>query len=133
MAGVVRIVRDWLEDQLGERITGTHDRPPPNLLQKMPLIVVSRIGGGDVDVNLSTPSLAIDLYGAGDDAASDLMDAVHNLLRYRLRNYRTAEGHVVTTVRTIGLPRPLPYDSRNQVFRYGGTYQVWLQTRQPAF
>lgn len=133
MAGVVRIVRDWLGDQLGNRITGTHDRPPSNLVSSMPLVVVTTFGGGDIDVNLSTPNLAVDLYAAGDDAASDLMDTIHALLRYRLRNYRTVEGHVVTTVRTLGLPRVLPYDSRNQVFRYGGTYQVWLKTRQPAF
>jgi hypothetical protein len=132
MAGVVKIVRDWLEDRLGARITGTHDREPPDLIAKMPLLVVTKLGGGDIDVNFSTPTIAVDTYAAGHDAADDLATLVHRLIRYQLRNYLHTDGSVITTVRTLGLPRDLPYNSRNQIFKVGGSYQIYLQTRQPA-
>lgn len=129
MTSAGRAVRDWLADQLGDLITGTHDREPPNLRQTLPLLVVTRLGGADIDVNFGTPTIAVNAFAAGHDAAVDLADRVHRLLRYRLRNYRTTDGDVVTTVRTVGLPADLPYDSRQQVFKVGGTYQVFYKTR----
>lgn len=129
MTSAGRAVRDWLENQLGALITGTHDRDPANLREKLPLLVVTRLGGSDIDVNFSTPTVAVNSFAAGHDAAVALADRVHKLIRYRLRNHRTADGDVITTVRTIGLPADLPYDSRSQVFKVGGTYQVFYKTR----
>lgn len=129
LVDVEQILSDWLTDQLGPLVQRVLTERPSDLLAKLPTGVVTLIGGGDDQANLTRPRVDVDWYAAGRDAGVQLASRAHALMRYELRNHRTADGHVITAVRTSSTPRRLPYDSRNQIWRYGASYEIWLHQR----
>lgn len=102
-------------------------RQPLNLRFVMPLLVVERFGGSDRLVTVDVARIDIDTFCATEDAADVQAENVRTLLRTRLPG-RVWGGATVLRVETFSAPRPLPWDSRNEVFRVGGSYQITTRT-----
>lgn len=115
------LLRGWLTGVLGyPNVTRT---VPTNVPYVMPLIVVDKIGGADDVITIDSATVDIDVYASDHDAAEAHADHIRTQMRARLVGYRTLTT-VVTRVETVTSPTLLPWDSRAQVVRYGGTYRI---------
>lgn len=115
------LLRGWLVDVLG--YPNVTRRVPTNLVFSMPLVVVDRIGGADTVPTIDFATVDIDTYAAGLDEAEAHALHIWTQLRTRLVNYNNGSVRV-TYVETVTAPVELPWDSRTQVVRYGGTYRI---------
>ena len=115
------LLRGWLVDVLGyPNITR---RVPTNLAFTMPLVVVDRIGGADTVPTIDVATVDIDVYGPDHDTAEAHALHIWTQARTRLATYDNGTVRV-TQVETVTAPVELPWDSRAQVVRYGGTYRI---------
>ncbi len=106
-------------------LTNALTRLPGNDIRAggMPLAIVARFGGGYDGLALDEATLDVDWYAATRDAAVALAGA-GTLHLVRLRNVIFGDGHVITRVVAQTSPLRRPYDSKNQVHRYGAAYRV---------
>ncbi len=111
-----------------ESLKGVLTRTPSNRAQQMPLAIVSRFGGGYDGLALDEATVDIDVYAAREDAAKNLCGAIV-LHLVGLRNYTTTEGHVLSRISVMTSPLRRPYDSKNQVHRFGVALRVLTHVR----
>ncbi len=105
-------------------LTNALTRLPANDIRpNLPIAVVARFGGGYDGLALDEATLDVDWYAATRDGAVSLSGAGH-LYLVRLRNVTFGEGHVITRVAAQTSPLRRPYDSKNQVHRFGAAYRV---------
>lgn len=94
----------------------------------MPLIVVDRLSGADLDPKMDRPVVDIDCYGSTRAMAQDLSELCRSYLRFELPGLHVpfeGAGVVVTRTRTIVGPRLLPH-ANPEVRRYVATYEFTL-------
>lgn len=106
----------WLRPALpGRRVVR---RLPGNLEQVLPLVQVTRVGGGRHQQVLDRPRVDLDCYALSDEAASDLARLVESLLP-TMRGVTTGGG----TVGWVGIETGASWrpDWNERVRRYGLT------------
>ncbi len=106
----------------GDDVTGALTRPPSNLNRVLPVVVVARFGGGYDGIALDDANVDVDVYGAAQEGALALIGRAVVYLT-GLRNH-TFNGHVFTRIAVTTSPMRRPYDSKNQVHRFGATLRV---------
>lgn len=119
---VPKLLKAWLTGVLGYENVAT-GRIPTNLTFLMPLVVVTRVGGGDDVITLDAANVDIDVFAADEDGAEAQAEHIRRELRLHLPRYQY-NGTVVTKTETISGPRLLPFDSRNVVWRVGASYRI---------
>ena len=119
----------WLKTVVG--LTNVVTEQPTNLQFVLPLHVVERFGGGDTgELGLDVANVDIDTFAADRTTAKNTAELVRWWLRMKLPGWRSLDGRtVVSRVETIQAPTNRPWDSRNAVRRFGGTYRIHLHTR----
>lgn len=120
-----------LVGHFGVDITGALTRlPTRDLRMVLPLFVVGRFGGGYDGLALDDANVDLDAYGASQEGALALAGRAVVYLT-GLRNH-TFDGHVITRITVTTSPMRRPYDSKNQVHRYGVTLRVLTHVRSGA-
>lgn len=121
------LLTGWLRTALivGPATTGPRvvRRLPGNLEQVLPVVQVTRIGGGRTQQMLDRPRVDVDVFALSDEAASDLARRVEALLP-SLRGVTTGGG----TVGWVGIETGASWkpDWNERVRRYGltGTFVI---------
>ncbi len=120
---------DLLTGHFGDDITGALTRLPGRDLRPiLPLFVIGRFGGGYDGLAVDEASVDVDAYGATQEGALTLAGRAVVYLT-GLRNH-TFDGHVITRVQVSTSPMRRPYDSKNQVHRYGSALRIWVHVRR---
>jgi hypothetical protein len=87
---VEAMLTGWLRTQLaGPRVVTDI---PGNLEDVLPVVQVTRVGGGRVDRFLPRPRIDVDCYAATREAAADLANQVEHLFATALRGAAVAGG-----------------------------------------
>jgi len=116
----------WLPTQVGVHVTAeswadfTGDPPAGEL----PLIVLDRVSGADLDPKMDRPIIDIDVYGRTRAEAQDLAEEIRFALRDTLPNL-IVDNVVFTRTRTIVAPRSLAHGNP-LIRRYSATYELVL-------
>lgn len=106
-----------------------HDFQEPNGDAFMlPVVVVDRIAGSDLDWKMDRPIFDVDVYASTREVAQDLSEQIRAYLRFELPGKRVefeGNGVVFGRVRTVVGPRVLNHpDSR--IRRYSANYEALL-------
>lgn len=111
----------WLGDALAVTAATELDN---DLLADLPIVQVTRVGGGDDGFRLDRALVDIDVYAATQAGAATLMEDVRGALLGTLRG-STLPGAVVGLVRTVSAPARRPYENTG-LRRYGATFEIFL-------
>lgn len=106
-----------------------HDFQEPNGdAYELPVVVVDRIAGSDLDWKMDRPIFDVDVYAGTRQQAQDLSEQIRAYLRFELPGKRVdfeGNGVVFGRVRTVVGPRTLNHpDSR--IRRYSANYEALL-------
>jgi hypothetical protein len=123
--GAERLVHDWLVADVGVRVCS---ELPADLADVLPIIQAVRIGGPhhDEDPYLQIPTMSVDVFADGRQAAYDLAQTVDLSIRRHLPGAKVL-GASVGMVRTLTGPAWRAWDDTTRVRRVGMTYQLWLK------
>ena len=128
-ADVETILGETLTAHFGNDITGWVTRLPANDIRPhMPLLVVTRFGGGYDGLAIDEAAVDVDVYASSQEGAKALAGRAVLYLT-GLRNH-TADGHVLTRVQVMTSPIRRPYDSKQQVHRYGAALRVSVHVKR---
>jgi hypothetical protein len=110
----------WLSGHLaGMRVvTDT----PSNLASLLPVVQVTRFGGGDHSVALDVANIDVDTYAATRQGAAELAEQVRYALLFILPGQNN-KGVVVTRTDTLIGPSWRAYEN-TALRRFGATYQL---------
>lgn len=124
-ADVEALLIGWLSPALGVRCVTDL---PANLQSVLPIIRVTRSGGGESLPTFEEPIVDVDCFATDRAGASLLARRAHDALTLRLPGF-TAAGAVVCRVDTLTGPSWRPYDD-SSLRRFGADYS--LTVKSPA-
>lgn len=128
---IERLLVAVLEPVIAAPVTAElpHDFQEPNgEAYELPVVVVDRIAGSDLDWKMDRPIFDVDVYANTRQVAQDLSEQIRAYLRFELPGKRVefeGNGVVFGRVRTVVGPRTLNHpDSR--IRRYSANYEALL-------
>lgn len=119
---IERLLTSWLAQQLAVRVVTDL---PANLDDVLPLVQVTRYGGGDDVISLDRPLVDVDCYAATRGAAYELAQRVRDAVRFALPG-RVVDSVLVCRVDTLSGPVWRPYENAT-LRRFGASYQITTQ------
>lgn len=106
-----------------------HDfQEPDGKAFELPVVVVDRIAGADLDWKMDRPIFDVDVYAANRAQAQDISESIRAYLRFELPGMRVEfEGYGVVfgRVRTVVGPRVLNHPDP-RIRRYSANYEALL-------
>jgi hypothetical protein len=128
---IERLLVAVLEPVIAAPVTAElpHDFQEPNgEAFELPVVVVDRIAGSDLDWKMDRPIFDVDVYASTRQEAQDISEQIRAYLRFELPGMRVdfeGYGVVFGRVRTVVGPRTLNHpDSR--IRRYSANYEALL-------
>lgn len=96
----------------------------------LPIVVLDRIAGANLDPILDRPVVDIDVYAADRRTAQDISEVIRHFLVHELPGRRIphrGHGVVITRTRVIVGPRSLPH-ADSTIRRYSANYEFIAHT-----
>lgn len=112
----------WLQTRLGSGVV-VRDELDNQLLDELPTVQVTVVGGGDDGFRLDRALFDVDVYAATRAGAITLAAEIHGALLGELRGTSTATA-VVGGLDTVSRPAARPYENTG-LRRVGATYQLY--------
>lgn len=97
---------------------------PADLLEKLPVNQIQRVGGNDDGFRLDRALVSLDSFGASREAASELARQTRHELVVNLRGVKTTAA-VFGGVSTVSAPAWRPYENPG-LRRMGATYEIYF-------
>lgn len=130
---IERLLVSWLPDQVEVPVAAESwaDYTTPDMpSSQLPLIIVDRVSGADLDYRMDRPIVDIDVFAATRGEAVDIAEQVRYALRVELPG-TVFNGVVFTRTRTIVAPRSLAHGNPN-VRRFTAEYELVLHLTPAA-
>lgn len=127
------LLRDWADTVTDTNVTVIVEGDeglPTNLVDLVPLVAVSRFGGGDNTITLDAGNFDVDTYAATHADAKRIAEALRTAIRLNLPGH-TTPGLTVARTRTITAPTGRDWQHTN-VFLVGASYQITTHARLAA-
>lgn len=112
----------WLRNRLGNDVV-VRDELDNRLLEELPTVQVTVVGGGDDGFRLDRALFDVDVYAATRADAIALAAEIHGALLGELRGATTSTA-VVGRLDTVSRPVARPYENTG-LRRVGATYQIY--------
>ena len=123
-----RFLIEWATARFAARVS---NEPPSDLQAQLPVIIISRFGGRDVELTIDRADIDVDVYAAtwaeADALAMSAMSAFRSELPGVLITV-ASNSAVVAKVSTISAPSRRPVTDSN-LSRSGASYEVRIQAR----
>lgn len=113
------LVKAFLADQGRTKV---FREPPQNIVNDVPLHVVSRFGGGRPVSTVDLPRIDVDTFAATEDTTEEIAEQVDVAIRTLLPGYLYG-GSTVLRVDTMTAPHLVPWSS-GYVFRANAAYEL---------
>lgn len=111
-----------VQTKVGSEVV-VRDELDNNLLEELPTIQITVVGGDDDTFRLDRALVDIDVYAATRPAAIALAALVHAFVLTELPGSST-DAAVIGRTRTISRPAARPYENTG-LRRVGGTYEIY--------
>jgi hypothetical protein len=105
------------------------DQLPTDVAAVVPLIVVTRVGGGTRTVTIDQARVDIDVYMEHYDDAKSLARTIQAAVETQLKAAHVIPSAAVGRTRCVSGPARRPWDNRNLVHRVGMTYEITVHTQ----
>lgn len=130
---VEELVRAWIDSVTDPGVTVIVEPAeglPADLAYRLPLVAVSRFGGGDDVLTLDRAELDVDVFASTYQYARALAETLRLSLRLDLAGY-TVDGCTAARIRTLSAPRRLDWQAAN-IHRVNATYEIVTHSRLSA-